>query len=925
MPSSTHPSHQMRALARIGTLVQQKYRIKRLLGTGGMAVVYAATHRNGHRVAIKYLLDHLVHEPDVARLFSREAYVANEVGHAGAVPVLDDDVDEEGCPFLIMPLLEGETLRVRCARAKGRLPLAEVCVLVLDVLDVLASAHAKGIVHRDIKPDNLFVTDAGNVRVLDFGIARKLEHGASATSTVPIFGTPAFMPPEQARGEREAIGPHSDCWAVGATFFTALSGQHVHPAGGAMGLQIIASATRKARSLAEVAPDVPPSFVQFVDKALEFDPEKRWRSAREMHDALLAIFEEVVGESVTQGAARVRAEIVAGLTQNREDIATEATQPAERHRSWDTGDASKAMIASGTPKDTVRKRGRTRDALLAGVGVVVLAGAVLAARYHRAPKPTSQADAAEPVGTPVLALPISPTCSKEAQIHFRQGLIAIRQATWELAHAAFEKAAAADPMCPEVQLQRMMTGTPVLSVSQWREEFHHALSLRDAMSERDRALLDAYAPVVASEPADYEEAARRFEVAASRFPRDVEILFLAGLARLVITPDPRAVEYCLALTRQAIDIDPQDANAWEVKAKALMSLERYDEAMVALDTCLEIARGSTDCLYDRIHIHRLLGQCSAAATDARRWVANAPASKRAYFELASSLAADGSFAGTVDVALRQARNNDPSEDRESTYLYYQASLSVLNGDFEEAGKRIQRTLEQLKEASAIVGHARALALSVELLNEIGRGDRAAKSAEQFFHQRGAWTEGWAVPLDYEPILLGVLLHEGATSREQWDASSTQWEHAALSVLTRRQAWAFRWGPAGATRNLAIDAWTQRPTDASTAGSAGVIEQTTLIPALAKAFEGRIAVVAGEYAQASAALESATKSCDNLEQPFVSTRAFLWLGEAKEGTADKQAACDAYGVVLQRWGNAKPRSVSAEEAKRRSRALGCKTP
>src|SRR2546423_530254 len=121
-----------RLLARIGTSVQQKYRIQRLIGVGGMAAVYAAEHRNGHRVAIKFLLERGSDDPDIRHLFSREAYVANQVGHPGAVSVLDDDVDEEGVPFLIMPLLEGETLRARWERANKRLPLVEVAVFMAD-------------------------------------------------------------------------------------------------------------------------------------------------------------------------------------------------------------------------------------------------------------------------------------------------------------------------------------------------------------------------------------------------------------------------------------------------------------------------------------------------------------------------------------------------------------------------------------------------------------------------------------------------------------------------------------------------------------------------------------------------------------------------------------------------------------------------
>ncbi|WP_394823734.1 serine/threonine-protein kinase [Pendulispora albinea] len=318
-----------RVLSRIDTLVQQKYRITRLLGIGGTAAVYAATHRNGHQVAIKFLLEHLLHDPDMYQLFRREAYVANRVGHPGAVPVLDDDVDESGSAFLIMPLLEGENLRARWERANKRMAWSEAGVLVADALDVLASAHAKGIVHRDIKPENLFVTRSGDVRVMDFGIARRGDGNATFTLTGRIVGTPAFMPPEQALGDKTNLGPHSDCWAMGATLFTLLSGEHVHRATSS-GAQLVAHATKPARPLGALVPDVPAGLARVVDRSLAFDPAARWRSAHEMRDALLAALEEAWGENATTAATRVREAIAAELSRSAADELHESATQAPR-------------------------------------------------------------------------------------------------------------------------------------------------------------------------------------------------------------------------------------------------------------------------------------------------------------------------------------------------------------------------------------------------------------------------------------------------------------------------------------------------------------------------------------------------------------------------------------------------------------------
>src|SRR5262245_32325664 len=244
-----------RAAARLGQVLREKWRVDMLLGLGGMAAVYAATHvNNGRRVAIKLLHTELSTNGEVRTRFLREGYVANKLEHPGSVAVLDDDVAEDGSAFLVMELLEGETLEDRRERT-GTLPVHEVLSLADRLLDVLAAAHDRGIVHRDIKPENVFLTREGTVKVLDFGIARMREISGSRmtlTSTGAI-GTPAFMPPEQARGRWDDVGPHSDIWSVGATMYTLLAGQLVHNAETVNEL-MLAAMTKPAQPIASLVP-----------------------------------------------------------------------------------------------------------------------------------------------------------------------------------------------------------------------------------------------------------------------------------------------------------------------------------------------------------------------------------------------------------------------------------------------------------------------------------------------------------------------------------------------------------------------------------------------------------------------------------------------------------------------------------------------
>jgi serine/threonine-protein kinase len=281
-----------RAEARVGKLLRGKWRLERVLGVGGMAVVYAATHRNQARVAIKMLHPEVALDQEVTERFLREGYLANTVDHRGTVKVLDDDVSEDGAPFLVMELLEGETLEARWVR-KGRvLPVSEVLPIANQVLDVLAAAHEKGIVHRDLKPENLFLTRSGDLKILDFGIARlqELSQDTTQTRAGSVMGTPAFMSPEQARGRWDEVDARTDIWAVGATIFTLLTGRYVHE-GTTVQEQLILAATQPAPSVASLVDGLSPAVIELVDRALAFDKHARWADPRAMQAALRAALE----------------------------------------------------------------------------------------------------------------------------------------------------------------------------------------------------------------------------------------------------------------------------------------------------------------------------------------------------------------------------------------------------------------------------------------------------------------------------------------------------------------------------------------------------------------------------------------------------------------------------------------------------------
>jgi serine/threonine-protein kinase len=273
------------ALSHIGTVLKGKYRLDSVIGSGGVATVYAATHRNKKRFAIKMLHREFSAHDDVRAGFLREGYAANSVGHPGVVNVLDDDTADDGSAFLVMELLEGRSVESLRERRGGQLPVPVVLAIAEQLLDVLAVAHARGIVHRDIKPENLFVTRSGQLKVLDFGIARAFDvaqDNPDGWGSGKVFGTPVYMAPEQAAALDGEIDPQTDVWGVGATLFTLLSGHTVHE-GETVEQVALLAATKAARSLASVC-EVPAPVVELVDRALAFAKNDRWSSAWEMRD-----------------------------------------------------------------------------------------------------------------------------------------------------------------------------------------------------------------------------------------------------------------------------------------------------------------------------------------------------------------------------------------------------------------------------------------------------------------------------------------------------------------------------------------------------------------------------------------------------------------------------------------------------------------
>ncbi|MEO6419440.1 MAG: protein kinase [Polyangiaceae bacterium] len=275
------------AKARVGTVLKGKWRLEKLLGLGGSAAVYSASHvNNGKRAAVKVLHGELSAHAELVARFLKEGYFTNKIGHRCAVSVIDDDRAEDGAVYLVMDLLEGHSLD-KYTRNKERLPLSEIVRVADEVLDLLAAAHAAGIIHRDIKPENIFLTKDGSVKVLDFGIARLAEAptDGSGTQLGTGIGTPSYMPQEQARGRWNLLDGRSDIYAVGATMYGLLIAAKPRQAD-TINEELLMAMTSPMQPVLEVAPDVPPAIAEIIDRALAFEMGARWADARSMQEAL---------------------------------------------------------------------------------------------------------------------------------------------------------------------------------------------------------------------------------------------------------------------------------------------------------------------------------------------------------------------------------------------------------------------------------------------------------------------------------------------------------------------------------------------------------------------------------------------------------------------------------------------------------------
>jgi serine/threonine protein kinase len=395
----------------VGQTIAHKYLLQRLIGAGGMGAVYEAKNLATHgRFALKLMLASLAHRGDQVERFFREARASARIQHPNIVQVFDVGQGDDGVFFIVQEFLQGRDLRALLDE-RGTLPPHEALTLLAPVMSALATAHAQGVVHRDIKPDNIFIaqlaTGERTAKIIDFGIAKLSEAGTenlSVTRTGAAIGTPLYMSPEQARGDRSIDG-QTDIWSLGVVLYEALSGRTPF-AGESYNAVLAKILTMVPPRLDTVVPDLHPAIADVVARALAPSRGERYQTM----DEFLAAATDVVGwesdrphtfvgrsSAVHPGPERGATD--AAYARTVEESAA-LSGPSAKAPSEDDGASPAPPFAAPAVISAVPTPSNRRGSFAAAVAAVALVGVVgaIATRSGNASRQHTDSSVASPTG-----------------------------------------------------------------------------------------------------------------------------------------------------------------------------------------------------------------------------------------------------------------------------------------------------------------------------------------------------------------------------------------------------------------------------------------------------------------------------------------------------------------------------------------------
>jgi serine/threonine protein kinase/tetratricopeptide (TPR) repeat protein len=861
------------------------FRIVGPLGSGGMGVVYRAEDETLRRlVALKVLRDASVSEESRQR-FLREARSAAAIAHPN-VAVVHQIGDDAGRVYIAMELVEGESLRDRLER--GPLDVATARDLALQIARGLAAAHDKGIVHRDLKPENVMITPAGVVKLLDFGLAKSAERPSAEalaqarTETLVtseagrILGTPQYMSPEQAMGD--PLDVRSDVFSFGVVLYEMLAG--TRPFAGTTARAMLLAITRDPPPpLRERAPAVDERTEAVVLKCLAKAPDDRYRSGA-----------EVVAALAGQGSP-------GATTESRMDV-----PPTTRAEAAQT-------------RRTVPRNGLF---VLGAVGLVaVAAGWWLANREASSSPPSSSSSAqasasAAPGPIAITDHPPPRTGSPEAAAEYAAAMQAYRDAAMSVGNLKLTQATKLDPNFAAAQLRLLFY--EAMSRDMARRRFAAASQNRASLSERDRDLLGVAEALVLPGTVDHAEATRRIRVVASRWHDDPEVALVAGMQLGFAGELPAA----FAELDRALALDGHFALALHERAVFQSDSGDGDGVLATAEQCLALSPTAAACARRRAEVFATRGQCEPMEREARRAITAEPNSAYAHGYLVDALAARRVPVDAVRDAVLNAVRFEDEADRPASTEILEGRLALYTGDLAaafahelEADRLLRKNDPGLQDYLPIVYE-----------EEIGERPKSVRLAEEFLRHVAA-----GVGVDVEAGDLSFVLAELRLAGRMGEADFAR----------KRDVWVAQAGSATRTHGEADDsAWVDfyaRPATTPAQAREAIAALPRFVPlprdignpgtwtAREEAI-GRVYLLAGDLDDAIEHLRLAAGSCGVLTNLHLYVRAHEELGEALAAKGDTVGACAQYGVVLSYWGNARPRSVTADLARAGMRRLGC---
>jgi serine/threonine-protein kinase len=353
-----------------GVVLDGKYRLKELLGQGGMGLVYAADHTLlGKQLAVKLLKREFTRDRIAVQRFQQEAVNASRAGSPNIVAIHDLGETDDGVPFIVMEHLEGTTLYAAMAEdpktgTNGVFEVPFVADILCQVLEGLAAAHAQGIAHRDLKPGNIFLTEVGGranfVKLLDFGVSKVLggDRVLHMTRTGVLLGTPTYMAPEQVMGRKD-VDHRVDLWASGVILFRLLTGQRPH-GGSVTAERLAAIVSQDAPPLRSLRPDLDAGLEGLLRKALMREPARRFQTARDFAEAMAPYRDEVQAAHASSYTLAPPPPVSAASSPPR-STAVRPTPAPSRH---DSGPPT--VVALSTPPPMRATGAAQRSPLLSG-------------------------------------------------------------------------------------------------------------------------------------------------------------------------------------------------------------------------------------------------------------------------------------------------------------------------------------------------------------------------------------------------------------------------------------------------------------------------------------------------------------------------------------------------------------------------------